>query len=414
MKFLSSPPLKTLSLKGRKILVRTDWNVPLEKGKVTDTTRLVRSLETLRYLRQQGAQIIVLSHLGRPKGNVRPELSLQPVVAALQTLVPDLQFIFCPFFRGQEAAAFMKTVDKTQIVVLENLRFAPGEEANDPDFVQGLAQLGDFYINDGFSVSHRPHGSIVGIPAYLPCTAGLLFDEEVQALRQILEKPARPLMAVVAGAKMSTKLLLLKNLLAKVDILAIGGAMANTFLKAQGISIGGSLHENSFLGTAQEMMAEAAQHHKHLLLPIDGVVAEALAPDQKTRLVSLDCDDKNPLRPCESIFDVGPKTVELWASFLESSQTLVWNGPLGAFEVPPFHTSTHGFALRVILLTQQKKLRSVVGGGDTLAALQKEGGSLKDFTYASISGGAFLEWLEGKSLPGLAALEKAYLSGALK
>lgn len=409
---MPTPPythLKDISCYGRSVLVRADFNVPLEEGAVADPTRLIRALKTLRFLKQQQAQPIVLSHLGRPKGKPCLEFSLKPVAKALQTLAPDLNLVFCPFFRGEEALSFLKAsgIGKGQTVLLENLRFDPGEALNEAGFVQELSRLGEIYVNDAFSVSHRAHGSIVGLPHYLPAVAGFLLDEEARTLLEFLETPRHPLMAIVGGAKLSTKLALLKNLLSKVDVLAIGGAMAHTFLKAQGLPIGASLREDLFLETAKEIIQMAQEKQKRLLLPIDGVAAEVLKPHTKTRTLTLAPTEKYPLQENESLFDVGPQTIKMWASLLKTCQTVVWNGPLGAFEVPPFHESTHRLAQIIATFTDNQRVQSIVGGGDTLAALQQEEDLLRHFTYASPAGGAFLAWLEGKTLPGLKALADA-------
>jgi phosphoglycerate kinase len=388
--------LDDASLDGKRILVRVDLNVPMEAGKVSDDTRLRAAAHTIREISDKGGKAILLSHFGRPKGRDEKQ-SLQQVIAALADVIgkPVSFAADCIGMDAEKAVAAMKPGD---VLVLENTRFHPGEEKNAADFVTSLVKLGDLYVNDAFSVSHRAHASTEGIAHKLPAFAGRSLQAELDALARVLEKPERPLAAIVGGAKISTKLELLGNLLSKVDFLIIGGAMANTFLAAQGKAIGKSLSENDMLGTARKILADAKATGCEIVLPVDAVVAqkfEALAP---SRVVSVDAVGDDDL-----ILDIGPKSVDQAIATLARSKTLVWNGPFGAFEMEPFDLGTIKVAEAAAKLTAAGRLVSVAGGGDTVAALNDAGAATR-FSYVSTAGGAFLEWLEGKPLPGIEVL----------
>lgn len=386
--------LDILNAKGKRVLVRLDLNLPLQNGQITDFTRLERSLTTLKELVQRGAKVIILSHLGRPKG-IDPSLTLAPIAQALEKAIAPSPVFFCGVSQGPEVEKAIEHLQNGQILLLENIRFVIGEEKNDPVFAQEIARWGDIYVNDAFSTAHRAHASTEGIAHLLPAYAGRLMEEELKALDQALEHPRPPLMAIVGGAKISTKLPLLENLLPKVDMLVIGGAMANTFLAAQGYPVGLSLYEAELLETARNLLTTGNK----ILLPQDVIVAHDLnhPANQKARSIS---EIKND----ERIFDIGPLTCHHILDKMQMCRTLLWNGPLGVFETPPFDQGTTKIAHDAAQLTAEGSLLSVAGGGDTVAALARAG-VLDKFTYVSTAGGAFLEWLEGKSLPGVEALE---------
>jgi phosphoglycerate kinase len=406
--------LQDMPLAGKRVLVRGDLNVPMgqgrEQGQVTEPYRLEALLPTLRFLKEQKASTVLLSHLGRPDG-VDPAFSLEPIVACLQRLFPEASWAFCPLAPGAEAKAWM-AAHPADITVLENLRFWSGEELGEVAFAQQIASLGDIVVQDALSVCHRNHASVTQLSALLPSAAGFFLEQEIRALNHVFESPKRPVMALVGGSKVSTKLQILENLIKKVDVLAVGGAMANTFLKAEGYPIGASSYQPSLLETAKTILETAQKEGCTLLLPVDGVVAERLQPDVPTRVAFLG-GATNPASappgPQEQLFDIGPQTLTLWAEALASCHTLVWNGPLGAFETPPFDQGTTRMAEVVGSFTQYQGLQSIAGGGDTVAALYKSGAA-QQFTHLCSAGGAFLEWLEGKPLPGLQALEQAYFS----
>ncbi len=386
-------------VRGKVVLVRADLNLPLNRGRVADTLRIERLAPTLMELIGGGARVVVLSHFGRPQGRVVAELSLRPVVAPLSAALGGKEVAFADDCVGAEAEAVVAALGDGEVALLENLRFHAGEESNDPDFVARLAALGELYVNDAFSCAHRAHGSVVGLPRLLPAAAGRGMEAELEALGAALETAERPLMAVVGGAKVSTKLVLLHNLVAKVDVLVIGGGMANTFLHARGLEIGRSLAEQALAETARAVIEHAALAACELVLPVDVVVAEALEPGAATATVAA---DRVPAKAM--ILDIGPKTAALAARKLEDCRTLLWNGPLGAFETPPFDRGTTRLACAAAALTEAGRLVSVAGGGDTLAALN-HAGVAAGFSYLSAAGGAFLEWLEGRELPGVKALE---------
>ncbi len=389
-----------LSVRGRRVVVRADLNVPVADGQVTDTTRLDRLAPTLRELAEKGARVVVMSHFGRPKGRDE-KLSLRPIAAALGRALGGRAVAFAEDCIGPVAEAAAAKLRDGDVLVLENLRFHKGEEANDASFAASLAKLGDLYVNDAFSAAHRAHASTEALAKLLPAAAGRLMQDELEHLGRALESPQRPVVAIVGGAKVSTKLDLLGNLVKKVNALVIGGGMANTFLNARGIEVGKSLCERDMAAIAREIEATAKEAGCTILLPEDAVVASALKAGVETRTVPVAATPQDMM-----ILDVGPATVARINVELERARTLVWNGPLGAFETAPFDRGTTAVARHAAALTQAGKLLSVAGGGDTVAALAHAGVG-EDFSYVSTAGGAFLEWLEGKTLPGVAALKPA-------
>lgn len=394
-------PFKTLDdaishfsgdLHGKTALVRVDFNVPVEEGRITDNTRLRVALPTIKKLLAKGAKVALLAHFDRPKGKVVPAMSLAFVAPELAKLLG-------------EDVAFSDDYDHrftgTQpVVLLENVRFHAGEETNDADFAKQLAALGDLYVNDAFSAAHRAHASTEGVAHLLPAYAGESMRRELTALDAALGNPQRPTLGIVGGSKVSTKLDLLKNLVGKLDALAIGGGMANTFLHAQGHDVGGSLCEKDLKDTALDILREASSKGCRILLPVDIVVAQKFEANAPNRTQDLGA----PLSADDKIFDAGPKTVEALTTVMAGSKTLIWNGPLGVFELPPFDAATNAAALFAASQTKSGKLVAVAGGGDTVAALN-HAGVADDMTFVSTAGGAFLEWMEGKVLPGVAALE---------
>ncbi|GHF50352.1 phosphoglycerate kinase [Seohaeicola zhoushanensis] len=391
--------LDDMDLDGKRVLVRVDINVPIEDGRVTDDTRIVRIAPTVADIIARGGKPILLAHFGRPKGKVVPEMSLAPLVPSLEKAL-GTTVIFCADSRGPAAEAAIGAMAPGQVVLLENTRFHAGEEKNDAGLSAEFAALGDVYCNDAFSAAHRAHASTEGVARLLPSCAGRLMQAELSALDAALGKPQRPVVAVVGGAKVSTKLDLLGNLVAKVDALVIGGGMANTFLAAQGIDVGKSLCEHDMAATAREILTKAEAARCRILLPVDVVVAREFKANAASETV--------PANACPAdamILDAGPQTVAEIAAAFEGAKTLIWNGPLGAFEIEPFDAATNAAAQKAAELTRAGKLVSVAGGGDTVAALNQAGAG-DDFSYISTAGGAFLEWMEGKTLPGVAALEK--------
>lgn len=390
--------LDTISVGGKRVIVRCDLNVPMQDGKVTDTTRIDRCAETLRDLVRKGARVIVMSHFGRPKGKRVAEFSLQPLVQPLSdALKRPVAFVDdCVGSAVEEAIGKMKDGD---VLLLENLRFHAEEEENDSNFAGQLAALAEIYVNDAFSCAHRAHASTEAIAKLMPHAAGRLMQAELDHLSAALDKPQRPVMAVVGGAKVSTKLDLLGNLVSKVDQLVIGGGMANTFLFAAGIEVGKSLAERDLAETAQEIVAKAKAAGCTIVLPIDAVIAKEFKAGTATQLV-----DVKAVPTDSMILDIGPKSVADIVARMKTCRTLVWNGPLGAFETQPFDHGTVAVAHEAAALTKSKSVLSVAGGGDTVAALG-HAGVTDDFSYVSTAGGAFLEWLEGKVLPGVAALQ---------
>lgn len=392
--------LDDMTVAGQRVLVRGDLNLPVQDGRVTDTTRIDRMLPTLRELMEKGARVVVISHFGRPKGQVVPEMSLKPVADALSQALGGTKVAFAADCIGDTAKAVVDGLADGEIALLENLRFHPGEEANDAGFAGDLAALGDLYINDGFSVSHRAHASTAAIARLLPSAAGRNMQAELEALESALGDPKRPVLAVVGGAKVSTKLAVLGNLIEKVDALVIGGGMANTFLHALGTDVGASLCEADLADTAREIMAKADSAGCEIILPSDVVIAGKLEADAPSETVMTAA-----VPPEKMILDIGPDSAAALSDRLGSIRTLLWNGPLGAFEFPPFDAATVTVAQAAAKCTDAGEMVSVAGGGDTVAAL-RHAGVADSFSYISTAGGAFLEWLEGKELPGVAALRQ--------
>jgi len=388
--------LDEVDVRGKRVLVRVDLNVPVENGRVSDTTRIERVAPTIREIADKGGKVILLSHFGRPKGRDASQ-SLKPVAPVIAGVLKR-PVAFADDCIGERAAAAVEAMKPGDILCLENTRFHPGETRNDPDFVTRLAALGDIFVNDAFSASHRAHASVEGVGRRLPTYAGRSIQDELEALTKVLQTPSRPLAAIVGGAKVSTKLDLLGSLLAKVDILLIGGGMANTFLAARGYSVGKSLCERELLPTAGEIMDKGTAKGREIVLPVDAVVAKHFAANAPSRVVAVDGvgDD-------EMILDIGPCSIAHVCSVLARVKTLVWNGPFGAFELEPFDTGTVEVAEAAAELTAAGKITTVAGGGDTVAALNAAGAADR-FTYVSTAGGAFLEWLEGKALPGVEVL----------
>ncbi|WP_321333650.1 phosphoglycerate kinase [Breoghania sp.] len=390
--------LDDMDLAGKRVLVRVDLNVPMEDGRVTDTTRIERILPTIRDIAAANGKVILLAHFGRPKGERVASMSLKPVVRPLSELL-GLAVDFAEDCIGAEAAAAVDKMVPGGILLLENTRYHKGEEKNDPDFAKALAANGDIYVNDAFSAAHRAHASTEGLAHLLPSCAGRTMQAELDALGAALGAPKRPVLAVVGGAKVSSKIDLLENLVAKVDMLVIGGGMANTFLAAKGTDVGKSLCEHDLADTARRIMEKAASEGCEIVLPADAVVAREFKAGAENETVALDAIPADAM-----ILDVGAKSIETVKAKIDIAATLVWNGPLGAFEIAPFDTATVAAAAHAAARTREGKLLSVAGGGDTVAALN-HARAAKDFSYVSTAGGAFLEWLEGKTLPGVAALE---------
>jgi phosphoglycerate kinase len=388
--------LDQADVKGKRILLRIDLNVPMENGKVSDATRIERVGPTITELADKGGKVILLSHFGRPKGP-DPKESLRPVAAAVADII-ERPVAFAEDCIGDKAKAAVDAMKSGDILCLENTRFHKGEEKNDPDFVAELAKLGDLWVNDAFSAAHRAHASTEGLGHVLPAYAGRTMQAELDALTKALEAPQRPVAAIVGGAKISSKLDLLGNLIAKVDALIIGGAMANTFLVALGKDVGKSLAERDLAATARDILAKAKTKGCEIVLPVDAVVAQKFEANAPSRVVGVDSVGADDM-----ILDIGPGSIDLVVSVLERMKTLVWNGPFGAFEMEPFDTGTVEVAEAAAELTEAGKLVSVAGGGDTVAALN-EAGAADRLTYVSTAGGAFLEWMEGKALPGVEVL----------
>lgn len=399
------PSFKTLDdlndISGKRVLVRVDLNVPVSGGKVTDTTRIERVAPTILELSKKGAKVILLAHFGRPKGGHEPEFSLDIIRSTVEKVLGH-RVHFGANAIGDHAEEAVASLENGGILLLENTRFHKGEEKNEADFIKALAANGDIYVNDAFSAAHRAHASTEGLARVLPAHAGRTMQAELEALEKGLGNPERPVVAIVGGAKVSTKIDLLKNLVKKVDALVIGGGMANTFLAAQGINVGKSLCEHDLADTAREIMAEAKKAGCDIVLPVDGVVAREFKAGAANETVPV-----NAIPADAMMLDVGPESVKSVAAWIDKANTLVWNGPLGAFEIEPFDKATVAAAKRAAEETKAGKLVSVAGGGDTVAALN-HAGVADDFTYVSTAGGAFLEWMEGKPLPGVDALHAAH------
>ena len=395
-------PFRTLDqagdLKGARVLVRVDLNVPMQDGKVSDDTRLRALVPTVEALREKGARVILLAHFDRPKGKVVPSMSLKPVVEPLGQVL-NAPVAFAPDCVGEPAKAAVAAMHDGGVLLLENLRFHAGEETNDGGFADQLAALGDLYVDDAFSAAHRAHASTEALAHRRPAYAGLSMQRELEALERALGDPVRPVLGIVGGSKVSTKIDLLKNLVTKLDRLAIGGGMANTFLYAQDFEVGASYCEKDLKATAAEIMQLAKDNGCELLLPMDVVVSERLEPNAPHFTRARDAVDGD-----ERILDAGPQTVHRLCAAMDSSATLIWNGPLGVFEAPPFDKATVEAARHAAALARAGKLVAVAGGGDTVSALN-HAGVADDFSFVSTAGGAFLEWMEGKTLPGVAALQ---------
>jgi phosphoglycerate kinase len=393
-------PIRTLDqlvARGKRVLLRADLNVPVKDGRITDLTRLQRLCPTIRELSGKGARVVICSHFGRPNGKRVPEMSLRPVASALEVVL-GLKVQFSEACVGPVAEQAVKSLADGEILVLENTRFDPREEKNDPEMAKELAALADVYVNDAFSAAHRAHASTEGVATLLPAYAGRLMQAELEALDAVLGHPNHPLVAVVGGAKVSTKLGMLGNLIGRVNVLVLGGVMANTFLAAEGVAIGQSMQEPDMHATARDILARARRAGCEVFLPRDVVIADKLASNANIKDVFLDAVPANAM-----IFDFGPATIQALVRRVSDWRTIVWNGPLGAFETPPFDRGTTALAHAIANATQAGRLVSVAGGGDTDAAL-RHAGVADRFTYVSTAGGAFLEWLEGRTLPGVAAL----------
>ncbi len=395
---MSFRTLDALDPRGKRILLRADLNLPVKEGRITDMTRIERLAPTIRELAEKGGRVIICSHFDRPKGKRVPEMSLKPMQAALATTL-GREVGFVEDCIGAEAEAAAQALTDGGVLLLENTRYHAGEEKNDPALAAGMAKLADVYVNDAFSAAHRAHASTEGVAKLIPAYAGRLMQAELEALDAALGNPQRPVLAIVGGAKVSTKLDLLGNLSKKVDVLVIGGAMANTFLAAQGHGVGKSLQEAEMHDTARAILEQAKAGGCEIMLPLDLVVAEGFAAHSPNRVVGLDDVPADMMA-----LDVGPATVAAVKAKLATARTLVWNGPFGAFELAPFDAATVAVAQEAARLTEAGRLRSVGGGGDTVSAL-RHAGVAERMSYVSAAGGAFLEWLEGKTLPGVAALE---------
>ena len=389
--------LDDMDLKEQRVLTRVDINVPVEDGEVTDATRIERIAATVQDILSRGGAPVLLAHFGRPKGERRPDMSLQPLIPTLEAVI-GADVIFAADCVGPAAQTVVDALQPGQVALLENTRFHPGEEKNDPDLAAQMAHLGDVYCNDAFSAAHRAHASTEALARLLPACAGRLMQAELSALESALGSPERPVLAVVGGAKVSTKLELLGNLVEKVDMLVIGGGMANTFLAAQGVDVGKSLCEHDMADTARAIAEKAAAQGCSLLLPRDVVVAREFREGADSEVVAAENCPADAM-----ILDAGPESVAHVRQAIEQAKTLIWNGPLGAFEIAPFDAATNAAAKFAAERSAKGKLVSVAGGGDTVAALNKAGAA-DDFSYISTAGGAFLEWMEGKTLPGVAAL----------
>lgn len=397
------PAFKTLDdlndIAGKRVLVRVDLNVPVSDGKVSDTTRIERVAPTILELSKKGAKVILMAHFGRPKGEVVPDMSLKLIVPAVKDVLGH-DVAFASDCIGEPAKTAINAMGNGDILLLENTRFHKGEEKNDAEFVAALAANGDIYINDAFSAAHRAHASTEGLGHHMPAYAGRTMQAELEALEKGLGDPKRPVVAIVGGAKVSTKIDLLKNLIEKVDALVIGGGMANTFVAAKGINVGKSLCEHDLADTARAIMKKAESGNCAIVLPVDGVVAREFKANAENEIVTIDAIPADAM-----MLDVGPASVKVVNEWIEKAETLVWNGPLGAFEIEPFDAATVSAAKFAAEQTKAGKLTSVAGGGDTVSALS-HAGVKGDFSYVSTAGGAFLEWMEGKVLPGVEILQK--------
>ncbi len=383
--------VKDVDVRGKRVLVRVDFNVPLKDGAVADDTRIQGALPTINYLLSQGAAVILCSHLGRPKGEYKPEFSLRPVASYLDQLI-EAPVAFVEDCMGPEVQARAKSLQPGQVLLLENTRFHPGEKKNDPKMAEQLASLADIFVNDAFGTAHRAHASNVGVASYLPAVAGFLLEKEIKYLGQAIAEPERPFVAILGGAKVSDKIGVIRHLLSRADSILIGGGMANTFFKAQGYPVGDSLVEDQALPVARDLLAEAQDR---LRLPVDVVIADAFDPNAESKVMAM-----GPIPEGWRILDIGPDTIAGYARVLKDAKTIVWNGPMGVFEFPKFAHGTFELAHAVA----DSPALSIIGGGDSVAAI-KQSGLADQVTHISTGGGASLEMLEGKVLPGLAALD---------
>ncbi len=387
---MNKKTVRDIDVRNKRVLTRVDFNVPIKDGKVTDDTRIVASLPTIRYLVEQGAKVVLMSHLGRPKGR-EEKSSLRPVAARLEQLL-GRPVMFAPDTIGPEVKQIVDQMKPGDVVLLENVRFYPEEEKNDPEFAKKLASLGDVYVNDAFGSAHRAHASTEGVAKYLPAVSGFLMEKELNYLGQALANPAHPFVAILGGAKVSDKIKVIENLLPKVDSLLIGGGMANTFLAGKGLNVGESLVENDKLDVAKDLLQKGGSK---IVLPVDVVVADKFDPNAQTKIVPVD-----QVPASWRILDIGPKTVQAFERILSGAKTVVWNGPLGVFEMPPFAKGTIEIAKRLA----NSNATTIIGGGDSAAAVEQAGVADK-MTHISTGGGASLEFLEGRTLPGVAALQ---------
>jgi len=388
---MNKKTVRDVDVQGKRVLMRVDFNVPLQDGAITDDTRIQAALPTIEYLLDHGAAVILMSHLGRPKGKVVPELSLKPVAARLGELL-DQEVQMAPDCVGDEVEAMAEALQPGDVLLLENTRYHAGEEKNDPAMAERLARLGDLFVNDAFGAAHRAHASTEGVTHHLPSVAGLLMEKEIEFLGKAVESPEHPYVAIIGGAKISDKIGVIRNLLVQVDALLIGGGMANTFLAAKGYEMGDSLVEEDSIDVAKELMGEG---EGKLVLPVDAVIADAFSADANRKVVGVDA-----IEPGWRMLDIGPKTVALFVGRLEGAKMVVWNGPMGVFEFEPFAAGT----LAVAQMLAESGATTIIGGGDSVAAIQQAGLS-DQMTHISTGGGASLEMLEGRTLPGLAALD---------
>jgi phosphoglycerate kinase len=393
--------VRDFDVAGKTVILRTDFNVPIVQGKITDHSRITRSMATINYLMHHRAKTIILSHYGRPKGNFNPDMSLAPIVDAISAQMNGKEIKFSLDILSKTTEQQIKKMKDGEILIAENIRFHIEEEENDDNFAKKIAALGDYYINDAFSCSHRAHASIEAITKYIPAAAGLLAEEELTSLHNILEKN-HDIFVITGGAKVSSKIDLLKNLINKAKFIVIGGAMANTFLKAKNYNIGNSLYEENHLQTAQEIILKAKENQCELILPSDVITAKKIDGITDCQVIDIENVSNN-----EMILDIGPQTIIDIIEKLKKVSTVIWNGPLGAFEYKPFDMGTMAIARAISKFTKQNKLTSVAGGGDIVSAIN-QAGLEKGFSYISTGGGAFLEWLEGKEMPGIQALIKNY------
>ena len=389
--------IKDLDVKNKTVFVRADMNVSIKDGKIIDDTRIKATIPTIDYLVKNGAKVVLTSHLGSPKGVVNEDLSLKIVLERLKELMPKIKFNFSNDCIGEQTKKDITNTRFGEVILLENLRFHDGEEANDENFAKELASLADIYVNDAFSTCHRKHASMVGVPQILPAYAGFTLEEEIENLTNLVSNPEKPVMVIVGGSKVSTKLELLRALVKKYNYVVVGGGMANTFLYAMGKPVGNSLKEEELKDDALSLLEEAKSNNCEVILPVDVVVAKEVAENQSVKTVSIDS-----VKDDDIIVDLGEKTIKLIENNLNNCKTAIWNGPIGIYEIYPFNKGTDDLAKIIANLTKNEKIKSVAGGGDILAALNKAN-ITKDFTYVSTAGGAFLKWLEKGKLP---AVEK--------